>query len=83
MARRGRARPHGIEANPAEQRKRLDTATADLDPPFAVLDGPAMAANADALVCLRRRQADPGRQQVGPQPGRAAHAAGPTRLAAA
>jgi D-serine deaminase-like pyridoxal phosphate-dependent protein len=31
-------------------RCRLDAATAHLDPPFAVLDGPAMASNADALV---------------------------------
>jgi D-serine deaminase-like pyridoxal phosphate-dependent protein len=40
----------GVETNPAEQRKHLDTATADLDPPFAVLDGPAMASNADSLI---------------------------------
>jgi D-serine deaminase-like pyridoxal phosphate-dependent protein len=34
----------------ADQRARLDTATADLDPPFAVLDLDAFGANADDLV---------------------------------
>jgi D-serine deaminase-like pyridoxal phosphate-dependent protein len=38
--------------DPAQQRQRLDEATAHLDPPFAVLDGPAMATNADELVRL-------------------------------
>jgi len=35
-----------------DQRQRLDAATADLDPPFAVLDIDAMTANVDALTSL-------------------------------
>src|SRR5258705_4454879 len=35
---------------PAEDRARYDTATAALDPPFAIVDHDAFAANATALV---------------------------------
>ncbi|MGY1602537.1 amino acid deaminase/aldolase [Geodermatophilus sp. SYSU D00815] len=38
------------EADPAEARRRLDRATADLDPPFAVVDLEALDANAADLV---------------------------------
>ena len=48
----GTAAAKATDLTPAEQRQRLDAATAALDPPFAVLDGPAMASNADALVSL-------------------------------
>jgi D-serine deaminase-like pyridoxal phosphate-dependent protein len=43
-------RPDLDRATPTDQRQRLDIATAALDPPFAVLDADAMAANSDALV---------------------------------
>src|SRR4051794_29567886 len=38
------------DVEPAEARQRLDTATADLDPPFAVVDLDALDANAADLV---------------------------------
>ena len=36
--------------SPDEQRARFDAATAELEPPFAVLDGDALEVNADALA---------------------------------
>src|SRR3954451_1386819 len=38
------------DAGTSEARRRLDEATADLDPPFAVVDLDALDANADDLV---------------------------------
>src|SRR5215218_7386198 len=38
------------DVGPLEARRRLDRATADLDPPFAVVDLDALDANADDLV---------------------------------
>jgi D-serine deaminase-like pyridoxal phosphate-dependent protein len=47
-----RRMPRTSAIDPAALRRRLDAATAPLDPPFAVLDADALAANADDLVRL-------------------------------
>jgi D-serine deaminase-like pyridoxal phosphate-dependent protein len=41
---------HSVPADDAARRTRYDAATADLDPPFALVDRPAFDRNADALV---------------------------------
>ena len=61
--------------NPLQQR--LERATADLDPPFAVVDLDAFDANARRPGPASHRSAGPGGQQVGP----GAHSGRPSRCA--